>query len=181
MGADSLAENTPNAPKFICPICLPKPKSLGFQWKKASLGVCSPWANAMQIYCRHSPLWIQEVVVECYVPHLALLYLTIVWTGCSSIRSDQYIIPYQARMIIIIPCGMAAPFTPCSTSFLAWPMWVSWMEQRFVSRASLKMRSFDYLIARDNEIQGCRNRPDRPDLGTEVRFASFFLVYLLCP
>ena len=39
------------------------------------------------------------------MPHLALLYLTIVWTGCSSIRSDQYIIPYQARMIIIIPCG----------------------------------------------------------------------------
>jgi hypothetical protein len=28
MGADSSAENTSNAPKFICPICLPKPKSL---------------------------------------------------------------------------------------------------------------------------------------------------------
>ena len=42
MGADSLAKNIPNAPKFICPICLPKPKSLGFQWEKASLGVCSP-------------------------------------------------------------------------------------------------------------------------------------------
>ena len=25
-----------------CPICLPKPKSFGFQWKKASLGVRSP-------------------------------------------------------------------------------------------------------------------------------------------
>ena len=23
-----------NAPKFICQNCLPKPKSLGFQWKK---------------------------------------------------------------------------------------------------------------------------------------------------
>ena len=31
IGADSLAENTPNAPDFICPICLPKPKSSGFQ------------------------------------------------------------------------------------------------------------------------------------------------------
>jgi hypothetical protein len=33
MGADSLAVNTPkaNAPEFICPICLPKPKVLGFQ------------------------------------------------------------------------------------------------------------------------------------------------------
>ena len=44
MGADSSAENTPNTPKFICPIFLPKPKSLGFQWKKASLGVRSPWS-----------------------------------------------------------------------------------------------------------------------------------------
>ena len=31
MGADKLAENTPNAPKFIGPNCLPKPKSLGFR------------------------------------------------------------------------------------------------------------------------------------------------------
>ena len=37
MGADKLAENTPNAPKYICPICLPKPKSLGFL-KKAYTG-----------------------------------------------------------------------------------------------------------------------------------------------
>ena len=27
MGADSSVENTPNAPEFICTICLPKPKS----------------------------------------------------------------------------------------------------------------------------------------------------------
>ena len=31
MGADKLAKNTPNAPKFTCPNCLPKPKSLGFR------------------------------------------------------------------------------------------------------------------------------------------------------
>ena len=43
MGVDSLAENTPNAPEFIRPICLLKPKSSGFQWKKASLGVHSQW------------------------------------------------------------------------------------------------------------------------------------------
>ena len=51
MGADSLAKKTPNAPEFICPICLPKPKSSGFQWKKASLGVRSPcqgWNMALQ-------------------------------------------------------------------------------------------------------------------------------------
>ena len=45
MGVDKLAKNTPNAPKRICPNCLPKPKSLGFLWKKASLGVRSPWPN----------------------------------------------------------------------------------------------------------------------------------------
>ena len=33
MGADCSAENTSNAPEFICPICLPKPKSSEFQWK----------------------------------------------------------------------------------------------------------------------------------------------------
>ena len=42
MGADSLPENTPNTLEFICPICLPKPKSSEFQWKKASLGICGP-------------------------------------------------------------------------------------------------------------------------------------------
>ena len=30
MGADKLAENTPNVPKLFGPICLPKPKCLGF-------------------------------------------------------------------------------------------------------------------------------------------------------
>ena len=30
MGADKLAENTPNAPTLLVPICLPKPKILGF-------------------------------------------------------------------------------------------------------------------------------------------------------
>ena len=46
MGADKSAENNPNAPKFICPNCLPKSKSLGFWQKKASLGGCSP------LYCQ---------------------------------------------------------------------------------------------------------------------------------
>ena len=39
----SSAENTyPKCPEFNCPICLPKPKRLGFWWKNASLGVRSP-------------------------------------------------------------------------------------------------------------------------------------------
>ena len=48
MGADGSAENTPNAPRFICQICLLNPKSSGFHWKKASLGVRSPFTNAWQ-------------------------------------------------------------------------------------------------------------------------------------
>ena len=31
--------NGKHVPKFKCPNCLPKPKSLGFRWKKALLGV----------------------------------------------------------------------------------------------------------------------------------------------
>ena len=46
LGAVSLTENTPNTPKFICPICLPKPKSFEFQLKKVSLGVRSPWTES---------------------------------------------------------------------------------------------------------------------------------------
>ena len=42
-GADKSTKNTPNAPEFICPICLPKPECYELQWKKASLGVCSLW------------------------------------------------------------------------------------------------------------------------------------------
>ena len=45
MGADSLAENTPNVQNDFGPICLPKPKSLGFSKKKLSLGVRSPCAR----------------------------------------------------------------------------------------------------------------------------------------
>ena len=59
MGADSLAENTPNAQEFICSICLPKPKSSGFQWKKASLGVRSPWVITMKNAVKYCWLKVQ--------------------------------------------------------------------------------------------------------------------------
>ena len=35
MGADKLAENNPNAQKFICPNFLSKPESLGFLMKNS--------------------------------------------------------------------------------------------------------------------------------------------------
>ena len=34
MGADSSVKNTPNAPEFICPNCLLKPQSSGFQLER---------------------------------------------------------------------------------------------------------------------------------------------------
>ena len=44
MGADKLTESTPNAPKFICPNRLPKPKSLVFRWKRLH------WASVVRGY-----------------------------------------------------------------------------------------------------------------------------------
>ena len=38
MAADKLAENTPNAPKFNGPNCLPKPKKFGIFMKKGFIG-----------------------------------------------------------------------------------------------------------------------------------------------
>ena len=44
IGAYKMAKNTPNAPKFIGPNCLPKPKSLVFRWKKAF-----HWASVVRV------------------------------------------------------------------------------------------------------------------------------------
>ena len=43
MGAYKSAKNNPNAPKFICQNCLPKPKVWDFDGKKASLGDRRPY------------------------------------------------------------------------------------------------------------------------------------------
>ena len=58
IGADKSAKNTPNALKFICPKCLPKPKSLGFRWKKASLGVRSPWPRVIEFHLKVKVLFL---------------------------------------------------------------------------------------------------------------------------
>ena len=43
-----MPEISQNAPKFIFPICLLKSKSSGFQWKRASLCIHSPWVGEMK-------------------------------------------------------------------------------------------------------------------------------------
>ena len=57
MVAFKLAENTPNAPKFFGPICLPKPKSLGFS-KKNSL-----WVSVVRVLCCDSKSVTSEVII----------------------------------------------------------------------------------------------------------------------
>ena len=59
MGADSSAENTQNAPQNVGPICLPKPKSLGFS-KKNSL-----WVSVVRgvSYCTSAyAVWEQQSI-----------------------------------------------------------------------------------------------------------------------
>ena len=51
MGADKSAKDTPKCPKLYLPKLSAQAKSLGFGWKKASLGVHSPCIRA-----RKSPL-----------------------------------------------------------------------------------------------------------------------------
>ena len=53
-----LIEITTNAPKFICPNCLLKPKSLVFQRKKSSLGVTSPW---LYVSCKKHQIMTDEI------------------------------------------------------------------------------------------------------------------------
>ena len=43
MCADKLAENNPKCPKIYLPNLSAQAKKLGFQWKKVSMGVRSPW------------------------------------------------------------------------------------------------------------------------------------------
>ena len=59
MGADSWAKN---APEFISPICLPKPKSFEFQLKKASFGGRSPCTKIyIVLYCIHTDVRLESI------------------------------------------------------------------------------------------------------------------------
>ena len=55
MGADSLAENTPNVAKNFSPKCLPKPKSFGFL-KKSSLRAQIGYSLLTKIYPTYTTL-----------------------------------------------------------------------------------------------------------------------------
>ena len=72
MVADSSAENTPNAPEFVCPICLPKTKSSGLQWEKASLGIRgSDKSGKIQAQFMH---WVQLMQVNVSENTIPLAY-----------------------------------------------------------------------------------------------------------
>ena len=78
LGADKLAENTSNAPKFICQNGLTKPKSLGFWWKKASLSVRSPWARVkgfIALSFKHrAAMWRQGSSLQQHHSSLTVIY-----------------------------------------------------------------------------------------------------------
>ena len=64
--------------KFIGPICLPKPKSLRYPWKKPSLGVRSPWLTIC-IMC-WNPLWNRIFVL---------------WVCMHEIINENFMLPYR--------------------------------------------------------------------------------------
>ena len=96
-----------------CPkICLPnlsaQAQKLGISMKKRL-----HWASVVHgpMQCRYIAGIIpceykKWVVAEYYVPHLALLYLTIVWTGCSSQRYT-YRVLQTIQMKLIFLCVWA--------------------------------------------------------------------------
>ena len=68
MDVDSLAENTPNAPEFVCP----RPKVLDFNGKKASLGIRgSGKAGKIQAQFMH---WVQLMQVNVSENTIPLAY-----------------------------------------------------------------------------------------------------------
>ena len=81
LGADKSAENTPNAPRFICLNCLPKPISLEFLWKKAALGVRSPCLEVWNETNSRSELFtVKLFVVACICTYVS---------SCIRVETDE--------------------------------------------------------------------------------------------
>ena len=81
LGADKSAENTPNAPRFICLNCLPKPKSFEFLWKKAALGVRSPCLEVWNETNSRSELFtVKLFVVACICTYVS---------SCIRVETDE--------------------------------------------------------------------------------------------
>ena len=99
-GADKLSKNTQNATKFICPNCLPKPKSLRFWWKKASLGVRSPGIAIWQangLYLQYIKSYVPTAapsrtwrrLAAAVHPNVVLTYIDILLRLRSSVTPDK--------------------------------------------------------------------------------------------
>ena len=103
MGADNSTENIPSSPEFICSICLPKPKSSAFQWKKTSLGsIVRGCVNVkIRLHKRIHPMfWTPSLVLDCSGPHFpcgphlqcnafSLGNSFIIWCWISHIKTIQ--------------------------------------------------------------------------------------------
>ena len=64
MGADSSAKNAKNAPEFICPICLTKPKSSWFQQKGSIVCVQQLFQFDSVSVCLPGTLTIKKLLMQ---------------------------------------------------------------------------------------------------------------------
>ena len=80
MGADSPAENTPNASKNFSPKCLPKPKSSRFLKKDLS-GVRNPWFMAQR---RRHLLLDQSGKYQGQFSHCTGVHRVLIFSNCLS-------------------------------------------------------------------------------------------------
>ena len=81
MGADKLDENTPNAPKFFHPICLPNPNSLIFSKKKL-------WVSVVRDDC-HSKLHFDEIFIFIFFQILVFCAQTLLTPWQSRIEWEE--------------------------------------------------------------------------------------------
>ena len=113
MDADSMTENTP---KIICPICLPKLKSLEFQWKKASLGVRSPWLwvlkireRLMQFIINVSSHFSLTFLVHFAKNELLLLHAYQEWFGFGFSHLNSQVLAWQIKIHLYLRAHIIKP------------------------------------------------------------------------
>ena len=101
-----------DAPKIICPNCLPKPQKLGFQGKKTSLGVCSSWFDSMTEFVgfdlEFGFLSIEFTLVKCNLGFGAkkfslLLKVWISYFDFFSISLNLFIVFFQMSFMSVDP------------------------------------------------------------------------------
>jgi hypothetical protein len=97
MGADKLAENTTNDPKFICLNCLPRPKVWGFDEKRLH------WASVVRVYVYivYAALTALSALLCCsHSPHIPtpLALLLAVYPPCGGTSAAPHIVKIRSNL-----------------------------------------------------------------------------------